>query len=158
VSDDVVDFSEVLQLAADFGAVPAHAGPLVNSAMQVTAVKVKKSAQDKVAGGSKRWSALPNSIDYDIKLGDSGSGDKIGAIAAGLAHGVTGAAADSITAEVGYNKSRGGGPLGNIREFGAPRKDTPPHNDLANALEENQDDFFRGQEIAIADAEGKSRL
>lgn len=140
------DFSEVVKLAADLGKVPAVAGPLINSAVQVTAVKVKKSAQSKVAGGAKSWSGLPNTIDYELKTGG-------GALGTALTGGAT-----SLTAEIGYNKARGGGKLGNIREFGAPGKDRGPHNDLANALEENQADFQHGLEIAIADAERAAGL
>lgn len=142
------DFSEVVNLAQDLGKVPATAGPLINSAVQVTATKVKKSARAKVAGGSNTWSGLPNTIDYDVKTGGSGNATS----------GITGAVSNSITAEIGYNKARGGGKLGNIREFGAPGKDRGPHNDLANALEENQADFQHGLEIAIADAERAAGL
>lgn len=142
------DFSELTQLARDLGTVPSNAGPLINSAVQVTAGKVKKSAREKVSGGSKSWSGLPNTIDYEIKTGGTGN----------VLSGVTGAVSNSITAEVGYNKARGGGKLGNIREFGAPGKSRAPHNDLANALEENQADFEKGLDIALRDAERQANL
>jgi hypothetical protein len=134
-----VDFSDVMKLAADMGHVDETLAPLVRKAIEVTARKVKDSAKAKVAAGSSSWSGLPNTIDYDL-------------------HGTTGARLGGISAEVGYNKSRGGGKLGNIREFGAPAKNRGPHNDLANALEENQDDFQRGLEIAASDAEKAAGL
>lgn len=149
------DFSEVLKLSEDLGKVPRNAGPLINSAVQVTAVKVKKSAQSKVAGGSKTWSGLPNTIDYEIKTATGGGANLFEIADATLA---SSSPANSITAEIGYNKARGGGKLGNIREFGAPGKDRAPHNDLANALEENQADFQHGLEIALADAERAAGL
>lgn len=133
------DFSEVVKLAADLGKIDAETAPFVRKAIEVTARKVKDAARAKVAGGARSWSGLPNTIDYDI-------------------HGTTGGRLGGISAEVGYNKSRGGGKLGNIREFGAPGKDRGPHNDLANALEENQADFQHGLEIAIADAERAAGL
>lgn len=130
------DFSEVDRLAADLGKIDAVAAPFVRKAVEVTARKVKDSARAKVAAGSSQWSGLPNTIDYDIH----------------------GANLGGISAEVGYNKARGGGKLGNIREFGAPAKDTGPHNDLANALEENQDDFQTGLGKALSDAEKAAGL
>jgi hypothetical protein len=142
------DFSEVTKLAADLGTVAPKSGPFINSAVQVTATKVKKAAQASVKGGSKTWSGLPNTIDYEIKTGGSGN----------LLSAATGAVSNSITAEVGYNKARGGGKLGNIREFGAPAKSRGPHNDLANALEANQADFQKGLEIAAADGEKAAGL
>jgi hypothetical protein len=42
------DFHELIELARDLGTVPANAGPLIVAAVQVTATKVKKSAQAKV--------------------------------------------------------------------------------------------------------------
>lgn len=134
-----VDFSELTKLAADIGKVDIVTAPLVRKAIEVTARKVKDAARAKVAGGAKSWSGLPNTIDYDI-------------------HGATGARLGGISAEVGYNKARGGGKLGNIREFGAPGKSRGPHNDLANALEENQADFQEGLEKALADGERAAGL
>lgn len=142
------DFSQLNKLAADLGTVPAKSGPFINSAVQVTATKVKKAAQASVKGGSKAWSGLPNTIDYEVKTGGRGA----------ILSALTGAGSNSITAEVGYNKARGGGKLGNIREFGAPGKGLAPHNDLANALEANQADFQAGLEKAVADGEKAAGL
>lgn len=140
MSDIGFDFSEVNALAADLGKVPDAAGGFIRSAVQYTATEVRKSARDTVGSGSHSWSALPNSIDYDIKtdVGES----------------------SSLTAEVGYNKGRGAGKLGNLREFGGPSAGNhlAPHNDLANALEANQDDFQKGLEKALQDAENKAGL
>lgn len=90
MSDDIgSDVSDVDKLAADLGTVPDNAGGFIRSAVQYTATEVKKTAQASVQGGSHAWSALPNSIDYDIK----------------------GEASDTstLTADVGYNKGRGAG-------------------------------------------------
>lgn len=133
------DFSELTKLAADLGKIDTFTAPFVRKAIEVTARKVKDAARTKVAGGARSWSGLPNTIDYDI-------------------HGTTGARLGEISAEVGYNKARGGGKLGNIREFGAPGKSRGPHNDLANTLEENQADFQAGLEKAIADGERAAGL
>jgi hypothetical protein len=132
------DFSELDQLAADLGQVADNAGPLINSAVQVTSVKVKKAAAKTVRGGSKRWKALPSTIDYDVTV-------------------FQGFGVSVIKSEIGYNKGKGGS-LGNVREFGAPQQSTPPSNDLLNALEANQGDFQKGLEIALRDAERRAGL
>jgi hypothetical protein len=129
------DFSELDKLAADIGEVPLLAAPFIKSAVQFTATLVKKEAKQTV--GFKRWSAAAASIDYDI-------------------HGVTGERLGGISAEIGYNKGRAGGPLGNIREFGSPT--VPPSNDLVNALHNNEADFVKGLDIALRDAEKKAGL
>lgn len=131
------DFAELDKLAADLGEVPLVAAPLIKSAVQFTATLVKKEAKASVGG--HYWSAAAASIDYDI-------------------HGVTGARLGGISAEIGYNKGKAGGPLGNLREFGAPGRDLGPSNDLVNALHANEADFQKGLEIALRDAERKAGL
>jgi len=152
VSDGIgFDFSEVDRLAADLGEVPKNAGPLLNSAVQFTSVRIKDEARKSV--GRKRWKAAAAAIDYELKTGAAGG---LGAVVAGVAGG--GTLAGSITSEIGYNKGKAGGPLGNLREFGAPGQDLPPSNDLLNAKDHNEADFQRGIEKAIADAERKAGL
>lgn len=131
------DFSELNKLGADLGEVPIIAAPNIRSAVQFTATLVKKEAAKSVGRG--RWSAAAAAIDYDL-------------------HGTTGARLGGISAEVGYNKGRAGGPLGNLREFGAPAQNTGPSNDLLKALGNNQADFQKGLEIALKDAERKAGL
>lgn len=129
------DFSEVNDLARDLGDAPAKAGPFINSAVKVTALKVKRAAAKKVSRGARSWRAAAQAIDFDVTT-FQGFGQSV------------------IKAEVGYEKDKPAGPLGNLREFGAP--DSPngplgPHNDLAASLEENEADFERGLEKAIVD-------
>ncbi|GAB3125922.1 hypothetical protein [Glaciibacter psychrotolerans] len=133
------DFSELTKLAADLGKVGDNAGPFIRQAIQVTSLKVKKAAQKSV-GDSEMWSGAAAAITYDTEAKAALSGS-------------------SITSEIGYDKGRAGGKLGNLREFGAPNatyggKKVPlaPSNDLRNALEANQDDFEHGIEKAIDDA------
>lgn len=129
------DFSEVDQLAADLGEASALIGPFVNSAVKYTSTNVKKSAAKKV-GGSKSWGAAAQAINYDVTV-------------------FQGFGVSVIKADIGYDKERTAGALGNLREFGAP--DSPsgplgPHNDLAIALHENEADFVKGLELAERDA------
>lgn len=151
------DFTELDQLSADLGKVPDTAGPFLRKAIEVTARKIKDAAQAKVTGS---WSGAARGIDYEVK--GSGSG---------------------LEAEVGYNKSRGGGAhLGNLREYGAPNAKAymfgksaagtiqgfvvpgapsaplAPHNDLQKSLQENQADFIDGISIALRDAEKAAGL
>jgi hypothetical protein len=138
VSDDIkFDFTELNQLAADLGEVKETIGPFINSAVQFTSKNVKKQAAKSV--GRKRWSAAAAAIDYEVST-------------------FQGFGASVIKSEIGYNKSKGGGDLGNLREFGAPGQNTPPSNDLLNALEANQADFQKGLEKAEKDAARKVRL
>lgn len=100
----------------------------VGKAVEVTANKVKQSAQQR-ASGYAHLPAYPSSITYDITKG------------------ITGA-----EAEIGPDKERTQGPLGNIIEFGT-RKNAPiPH--LGPALDENEDDLERGVETAVSQALG----
>ena len=136
------DFSELTKLAADLGEVPKTAGPFIRKALEVTSVNTKKTAQASVKTGNKRFGALPGAIDFDItvKAGLGGS---------------------SIESEIGYNKDKDPGKLGNLREFGAPGADgvpLAPHNDLLNALHENEKDFEHGLSEALKDAEKAAGL
>jgi len=130
------EFGELDRLAADLGEVPKHVGPRINSAIQRTSMLVKKDAAKGLTG---QWSGARSAIDYEIKT-------------------FQGFGASVIQAEIGYNKSLRGGPLGNLREFGAPKNSLAPHNDLKNALEANRDDFEKGLTIALDQAQKKAGL
>jgi hypothetical protein len=136
----IIDFSEVDALAAELGRVPETAGPFINSAVQFTARNVKQQAAQSV-GGSASWGAAAQAIDYDQDV-------------------FVGITKTVLSVDIGYNKAKTAGPLGNLREFGAPGSDNDigPHNDLLNALEANQDDFENGLAKATADAEKAAGL
>lgn len=127
------DFSELDKLATDLGVVHEAAGPFLRAAVEHTAVNVKNAARESVKSGSRDWRAAAAAIGYTTK-GSAAEGGS------------------SITAEVGYRKG-GGGDLGNLREFGAPGRRLAPHNDLLNALNDNQADLDAGISKALADAE-----
>ena len=132
------NFHELDRLVADLGDVPKKTGPLIRKAIEVSSLKVKKSAADSVKSGSRMWKALPRAIDYEVKT-------------------FQGFGASVFQSEIGYKKG-GAGDLGNLREFGAPKTNLAPHNDLKTALEANQDDFERGLSIAIEQAERAAGL
>ena len=125
------DSSELRSLAADLGKVANNTGPFINSAVQFTSKLVVDAARKAVSGGDPRWKALPSAIDYEITVG----ANDIGSV---------------IESEIGYDKDKGAGKLGNVREFGTPK--VSPHLDLQTALTENEADFKKGITRAIDDA------
>jgi len=124
------DFSELTQLAADLGDVPDNSGPLINKAITVSSLKVKKSWQEPLQG-SRTLPSLPYAVTFDISVGQF--------------FGVS-----VIKSEIGFDKSRGQGALGNISEYGSPTISGRGFG-LA-ALEANQGDFVAGLEIAVEQA------
>ena len=130
------DFSELDRLAADLGEVPAKSGPLIRKALEVTSRYVRDSWRDKLKG-SISFKHLPGAVTYDIAT-------------------FQGFGASIFQAEIGFDKSRSQGALGNISEFGTPK--TPPSGFGHASLLENQDDFQKGIDIAIGDALKESGL
>jgi hypothetical protein len=120
------DLTGLDKLTADLLGAGVEALPFVRQAVQGTALGVKKSWQGKVSG-SRGLGGLARTVSYDTEI-------KGGA----------------VTAEIGYDKGRGQGPLGNISEFGS--KYHAPRGYGAAALHENEDDFVRGIEHAVDDA------
>lgn len=137
MSDKVtVDFSEVNQLAAQLGSVPANAGRYVRSAVEVSARNVKDSWRDD-AKGQLGTPGFPASIDYEVQTAYL-FGQSV------------------IQAEIGPNKSRGGqAKLGNLIEYGGASSGglSSKIGTGAAALERTQEDFVRGLSNALADAE-----
>lgn len=96
------------------------------TAVAVTARKVQQGARARVRG-HRYLPQYPNSITYDVRGGPG-----------------------VIEAEIGPDKDRPQGPLGNIIEFGTPKN--APIEHLGPALEENSEDLVRGIEIALHQA------
>jgi hypothetical protein len=141
MADDFgLDFSELTKLAADLGTVSGKAGPKLRSAIEYTSVAVKKGAQQKV-GKRRHWRQAAAAIDYEVKASASVGGS-------------------SITSEIGYDKDKPAGKLGNLVEFGAPGSPNAltPGNELQTALHEQEADFERGLSIAIQQAEREAGL
>lgn len=142
------DFSELMQLAADLEAGPDILSQYVRKAVQVTSIKVKKDSQESVRG-RKGLSHAASAISYETSESPAG-----------------------VSAEIGYDKGKKAGALGNLIEFGAPNakkhmvvngKNFPvppggisqplaPSHDLGNALLNNEDDFVHGLGKAVADS------
>jgi len=130
------DFSELTQLAADLGKVGDKVGPNINSAIKGTSLGVKKAWQEPLRG-SKTLGGLVPALSFDITTGQF--------------FGVS-----VIKSEIGFDKDKAQGPLGNISEYGSPTIAGRGYG--IAALEANQEDFVRGLEIATRDAEKEAGL
>jgi len=126
-----IDASELHKLSADLGEVPRRSSKNLRQATEVTARNVRDTARANAAGMAHA-PAFPYSITYDITgSGDSGIGS-------------------NIEAEIGPDKERPQGALGNLIEYGSIKN--PPQGIMHGALQANEADFERGIDIAIADA------
>lgn len=119
------DYTDAYRLAADLGDASGD-GREYSKALQVTAYKVMQAWRGK-ATGDPHAPAYPYSISYDV-------------------HG----AGANLTAEVGPDKKRRQGALGNLKEFGSVNN--PPRGYGAAALQENIPDFEKGISKATDDA------
>lgn len=124
------DFSALDRLAADLGEVPKKTAPFLRKALNVSSIKVKNSWRDKLKG-SISFKHLPGAVNYDI-LTFRGFGVSL------------------YQSEIGFDKGRPQGALGNISEYGTAT--TPPSGFGHAALQENQEDFQYGIEKAVGDA------
>ena len=125
------EFDEIYQLARDLGDA-ADASDLIRKAVQVTSNNIKKQSQESVRMRRQIGHAA-QAITYDTVESSSG-----------------------VDAEIGYDKDRPAGALGNIVEFGNPR--FSPSYDLGNALLNNEDDFEYGLGRAVDDASKRRNL
>lgn len=126
-----IDNSELDKLAADLGEVPARSGKNLRKAIEVTARNVRDEWR-KNATGMAHAPAFPYSITYDIE----GSGNR--------------ATGSRLEAEIGPDKDRPQGALGNLIEYGSVNN--PPQGLGHGALQANEADFERGIDRAIDDA------
>ena len=156
-----IDTTEIDRLAADLGDVGALAGPFINSAIQYTSKNISEAAQKKVSK-RKLFSVAAGAIDYEVAV-------------------FRGFGASVLKSEIGYDKDKPAGALGNLLEFGAPNakahmlvkrdgkwiavpvpgdraRPVTPGNELATSMKENEDDFEKGLSKALADAEKKAGL
>jgi hypothetical protein len=120
--------SELNRLVADLADVPETGHFYIRKAVQFTANGIKKTSQE-FAGGIAHAPDYPRAITYDTK--DRGVGD-------------------GVSAEIGPDKDRRQGALGNILEYGTVNN--APYAHLGPALDIWTPDFERGLEKAAGDA------
>lgn len=105
---------DLRSLAHDIAEAPAKAQRAAVEVVERAALNVKKGWADNARASSGTHApAYPASISYTMSLGAALRGD--------------------VEAEVGPDKSKRQGPLGNILEFGSPH--SAPHNDGGRALQ-----------------------
>lgn len=126
-----IDATEVNQLAADLGEVAAGAGGLVRKALEVSARHVKDHWRDNLPqSGHAKWLRFAVTYDLSSSFGPGGA---------------------VLQAEIGPDKDRKQGALGNLIEFGSVNN--PPQGQGQAALEANVDDFEKGLDMALETAE-----
>lgn len=120
------DFTELMALAADLDVAPARASRNVRKALQYTATNLKRDwRQGAARSGLEGYAA---SVDYDIETSP-----------------------DGVDAVVGPNLARNQGSFGFVEDGGSSVFSAPQHAGR-DALEANENDFYRGLLIAITDA------
>lgn len=133
-----IDASDISKLAADIGKAPSKSGRTLRQAIEVTAVKIRDTAREK-ASGLEHAPAFPASITYDV-----------GANLSLLRETFGDGGADTLIAEIGPDKDRPQGALGNLLEYGSVNNS--PRGIMHGALQENQADFEKGIDKAIDQA------
>ncbi|MEI3845321.1 MULTISPECIES: hypothetical protein [unclassified Microbacterium] len=123
------DFSDLANLARDLSEVPAEANRRVKSAIEFTSINLR----DDWRAGAEISHGFPKSyaaaISYDLHYPGGAIESEIGPVL----HKTPGASA-------GFLEEAPGG------------VDGPPTHAGRNAVEANEEDFYRGLEIAITDA------
>lgn len=122
MADD--DFSELYSLAADLTKAPAEARPFVRKAVQVTSHKIKDAWREKAnRTGLGRYAA---DVTYETRE-----------------------LAQSIEGEIGPTPGDAGS-FGFVENAGGGVRSAPQHAGR-DALEENEEDFVKGLELAVFD-------
>ncbi|MFI2612049.1 hypothetical protein [Kitasatospora sp. NPDC018619] len=114
------------ELVASFEQAPLRLRVLAATAVEVTARRVRDDARQRISG-HRYLPRYPHSITYDIK-----------------------ATARGVEAEIGPDKGRPQGPLGNIIEYGTSKNAPLPH--LGPALDAAEADAEHGITTAVRDA------
>lgn len=125
-----VDFSDLVVLADDLDGAADGAAENIVKAVEVSARNVKDDWKDS-AKGMAHAPAFPFSITYDLEGESSMSGS-------------------SVSAEIGPDKGRKQGALGNLIEYGS--SNNPPQGLGHGALQREEKGFQRGVEKAVDDS------
>ena len=102
-----VEMAAVKALAIEFGTFGARLRPVVKATITKGALNIKNAARDAILADTRHVfvKQYPYSITYDIKVG----------------------AAATVTAEIGPDKDKPQGALGNLLEFGSSKNAPIPH-------------------------------
>lgn len=123
------DFSELAKLAADLGQVPSEAIKNVHKALEFTSINLRDDWREGATIAHGYAASYSAAISYDMKSTDSG-----------------------IESDIGPVLGKTPGASAGFLEEGGSGVDGPAHHAGRNALEANEEDFYRGLEIAITQA------
>jgi hypothetical protein len=115
-----IDASQYREFGVDLGKVPARFLKDVEAVVAKGSLNIKQDAAEKISGHA-HLPHYPKSISYDIKRTFT-----------------------TIEGEIGPDKGRMQGPLGNILEYGTPKNRPLPH--LAPALDAEEERFVNALE------------
>lgn len=139
--DDItIDSSDFSKLVADVTRVPVEAQRFLPQALEVTSRNVRDTAREN-ARGLEHAPAFPYSITYDF-VGDTHGGGALGAFFGGRG-------AHTFETEIGPDKERPQGALGNLIEYGSVNN--PPQGIMHGALQQHEGDLERGTAKAVDD-------
>jgi len=113
-------------VVSDLETAPQRLAANARKAVQVTSQKIRDDARNRIKG-RRYLPAYPYSITYDTKV-----------------------TAEGVEGEIGPDKGRAQGPLGNIVEYGTSKNAPIPH--LGPALDAQAEDLVTGIEIAVRQA------
>lgn len=136
-----IDGSDFSRLAADIRHVPAVTSVYLRPAMEGIAAAIQDTAREN-ATGLAHAPRFPSSITYDF-VGDSSGGGALGAFIA-RAHDY------DLEVEIGPDKERPQGALGNLIEYGSVKN--PPQGIMHGALQAHENELERDISKAIEDS------
>jgi|GEM_PF-1663929 len=135
-----IDASDFSRLAVDLRNVGHVSAEYLGPALEVTAVAIRDTARENAAGLAHA-PRFPGSITYDF-VGDAHGGGALGAF-------IGGRGSYDLEVEIGPDKERPQGALGNLIEYGSVKN--PPQGIMHGALQAHQDELERGVTKAIDD-------
>ncbi|WP_188699888.1 hypothetical protein [Microbacterium nanhaiense] len=142
-----IDKADISKLSSDLGRTSEAAWKNLQKAIEVTARNVRDTAREN-SKGLAHAPAFPYSITYDVGVGYDQSLSQ--AASSVLTGSISDARSTTLRAEIGPDKNRKQGALGNLIEYGSVNN--PPQGIMHGAIYANEDDFERGVNIAIDDA------
>ena len=120
-----VDMAQVKALAAELGGVGARVRPAVKAVITKGALNIKNAARDAILADTRHVfvKQYPYSITYDVSVG----------------------AGAMVTAEIGPDKDKPQGALGNLLEYGSSKNAPIPHLNPAFDAEIDSTEMWIGK-------------
>lgn len=135
-----IDSTDFGRLVADVTQLPTRAGAYLSAAMEVAGANIRDIAREN-SRGIDHAPQFPQSITYDF-VGDRHGGGVLGAF-------IGGSGRNDLEMEIGPDKDRPQGALGNLLEYGSVNN--PPQGIMHGALQQGEPDYHEGVQKAIDD-------